>query len=38
METVNKKQNIEFFIDYKDKPLQNPKENVKVSIFQNGKF
>ena len=38
METVNKKQNIEFFIDYKDKPLQNPKENVKVSIFQNGKL
>jgi hypothetical protein len=38
METVNKKQNIEFFIDYKDKPLQNPKENVKVSIYQNGKF
>jgi hypothetical protein len=38
METVNKKQNIEFFIDYKDKPLQNPKENIKVSIFQNGKL
>lgn len=38
METINQKQNIEFFIDYKDKPLQNPKENIKVSIFQNGKF
>ena len=38
METLYQKQNIEFFIDYKDKPLQNPKENIKVSIFQNGKF
>lgn len=38
METINQKQNVEFFIDYKDKPLQNPKENIKVSIFQNGKF
>ncbi|SEP77299.1 type IX secretion system plug protein [Flavobacterium urocaniciphilum] len=38
METIKHKQNIEFFIDYKDKPLQNPKENFKVSIYQNGKF
>lgn len=38
METINQKQNVEFFIDYKDKPLQNPKENFKVSIYQNGKF
>lgn len=38
METLYQKQNIEFFIDYKDKPLQNPKENIKVFIFQNGKF
>lgn len=38
METINKKQNVEFYIDYKDKPLQNPKENLRVSIFQNGKF
>ncbi len=36
METINQKQNVEFFIDYKDKPLQNPKENFKVSIYQNG--
>lgn len=38
METLYQKQNIEFFIDYKDKPLQNPKENIRVSIYQNGKF
>lgn len=38
METIQQKQNVEFFIDYKDRVLQNPLQNIKVSIFQNGKF
>jgi Domain of unknown function (DUF5103) len=36
--SVNNKHNMDFFIDFKDKILQNPIENVKVSLFQNGKF
>lgn len=32
------KHNIEFYIDYKDRVLQNPVQNFKVSIYQNGKF
>ena len=38
METIQQKQNVEFYIDYKDRLLQNPLQNIKVSIFQNGKF
>lgn len=38
LETVQQKQNVEFVIDYQNKILQNPERNIKVAVFQNGKF
>ncbi|WMW78184.1 DUF5103 domain-containing protein [Flavobacterium sp. 20NA77.7] len=38
LETVQQKQNVEFIIDYQNKILQNPERNIKVAVFQNGKF
>ncbi len=35
---LNTKQNIEMTINYGDKILQNPIQNVKVTIFQNGNW
>lgn len=37
-DTLNEKQNIELAINYGDSYLQDPKRNVKVTIFQNGNF
>ena len=37
-DTLNEKQNIELAINYGEQYLQNPKQNVKVAIFQNGNF
>lgn len=35
-ETIDTKQNIELTINYGDKILQNPIQNIKVTLFQNG--
>ena len=35
---LNQKQNIELAIKYGDLTLQNPIQNVKISIFQNGNW
>ena len=35
---LNTKQNIEMTINYGDRTLQNPIQNVKVTIFQNGNW
>lgn len=37
-ETIDTKQNIEMTINYGDKILQNPIQNVKVTLFQNGNW
>lgn len=37
-ESLNKKQNIELTINYGNNLLQNPVENVKVEIYQNGNW
>lgn len=37
-ETLNTKQNIEMAINYGDKILQNPIQNIKVTLFQNGNW
>lgn len=37
-ESLNQKQNIELTIKYGDLSLQNPVQNVKISIFQNGNW
>lgn len=37
-ETIDTKQNIEMTLNYGDKILQNPIQNVKVTIFQNGNW
>ncbi len=37
-EGLNGKQNIEMSINYGDKILQNPIQNVKVTLFQNGNW
>ena len=35
-ESINEKQNIELVINYGDRILQNPMQNVKILIFKNG--
>jgi len=35
---LNEKQNMELIIDYGDRTLQNPIQNVNVSFFQNGNW
>ena len=37
-ESINQKQNIEMSINYGDRILQNPIQNVKVTLFQNGNW
>lgn len=37
-ETIDTKQNIELTINYGDKILQNPIQNIKVTLFQNGNW
>lgn len=37
-DSINEKQNIEMTINYGDRTLQNPIQNVKVTIFQNGNW
>ncbi len=37
-ERIDEKQNIELTIDYGNALLQNPVQNLKVSIFKNGNF
>jgi hypothetical protein len=37
-ESLNQKQNIELTIKYGELSLQNPVQNVKISIFQNGNW
>lgn len=37
-ESINEKQNVELTINYGDKLLQNPIQNVKVTLFQNGNW
>ncbi|WP_324070231.1 MAG: DUF5103 domain-containing protein [Flavobacterium sp.] len=37
-ESIDGKQNIEMTINYGDKTLQNPIQNVKVTLFQNGNW
>lgn len=37
-ESINEKQNVELAINYGENILQNPKQNVKVAIFQNGNW
>ncbi|UGS21498.1 type IX secretion system plug protein [Flavobacterium cyclinae] len=37
-DSINEKQNIEMTINYGDRILQNPIENVKVTLFQNGNW
>lgn len=35
-ESIDEKQNLELTVDYGDRILQNPVQNIKVSFFQNG--
>ena len=35
-ESINEKQNIELVINYGDRILQNPMQNVKILVFKNG--
>lgn len=37
-EGINTKQNVEMTVNYGDKLLQNPIQNVKVTLFQNGNW
>lgn len=37
-DSINEKQNVEMTINYGDRILQNPIENVKVTLFQNGNW
>ena len=37
-ESINQKQNIEMSINYGDRILQNPIQNIKVTLFQNGNW
>jgi hypothetical protein len=37
-EFLNEKQNMELIIDYGDRVLQNPIQNINVSFFQNGNW
>lgn len=37
-DSINEKQNIEMTINYGDLNLQNPIQNVKISLFQNGNW
>jgi hypothetical protein len=38
IETVYEKQNLDFTINLGETTYQNPKQNIKISIFQNGKW
>ncbi len=38
IETVQEKQNLDFTINLGETTYQNPKQNIKVSIFQNGRW
>lgn len=38
LNTIQQKQNLDFTINLGETIYQNPKQNVKVSIFQNGKW
>ena len=37
-DSLNQKQNVEMSINYGDRILQNPIQNVKVTLFQNGNW
>ena len=37
-ESIDEKQNVELTLNYGDKLLQNPIQNVKVTLFQNGNW
>ena len=38
IETIQEKQNLDFTINLGETTYQNPKQNIKVSIFQNGRW
>ena len=38
MEFINEKHNVEMSINYGDRILQDPINNVKVTLFQNGNW
>ena len=38
IETIQEKQNLDFTINLGETTYQNPKQNVKVSLFQNARF
>lgn len=37
-DAINEKQNVEMMINYGDRILQNPTQNIKVTIFQNANW
>lgn len=37
-ESINEKQNLELSINYGDRILQNPVQNIKISLYQNGNW